>query len=235
MSLSSSGTTSLYKAENLSAKREDNTTSIPILYKKNFTKLPRWDFEDVDLQDPEARKPTCSKSLRNTEDLKFKEAFLPDIQLWLYRGQLNTTEWNRLAHFNNPFGFMEYRYDDIKPAADLIPKPKSSILLPVPERAKDGCIRCAVLGSGGILNNSGKVIDSHDYVFRVSKMMPEGLPVAPGPSTGKRGLRFQLKNDGPHNHQSLWVNLANPFPLKELSGLCRNARDHTNPHLLEVD
>ena len=34
--------------------------------------------------------------------------------------------------------------------------------------ANNSCIRCAVVGNGGILNGSniGHVIDSHDYVFR---------------------------------------------------------------------
>ncbi|XP_051967936.1 alpha-N-acetylgalactosaminide alpha-2,6-sialyltransferase 1.1 [Xyrauchen texanus] len=178
LDVSSFGTTFIYKDENShSIEREATITPIPVLYKKNFTKLPEWDFEDVYLQDHLARKPTCPKSLKNTEDLKFQEALLPNIQLWLYKGLLNLSEWNRLAHFNNPFGFMEYNYNEVKVAVDLIQKPQSSILLPVPGSAKDGCIRCAVVGSGGILNNSkmGKEIDSHDYVFRVNGALIQGF------------------------------------------------------------
>uniref|UniRef100_A0A8C2AEX1 alpha-N-acetylgalactosaminide alpha-2,6-sialyltransferase n=1 Tax=Cyprinus carpio TaxID=7962 RepID=A0A8C2AEX1_CYPCA len=177
--LSKLGTTSLYKTEkpSNSTEQEINITPIPVLYKKNFTKLPVWDFEEVYLRNNEARKPTCPNYLQNTEDPEFKEAVLPDVQLWLYKGLLNITEWNRLAHFNNPFGFMEYKYNEVKRAVDLIPKPKSSILLPVPESSKDGCIRCAVVGSGGILNNSkmGKEIDSHEYVFRVNGAVTQGF------------------------------------------------------------
>lgn len=56
----------------------------------------------------------------------------------------------------------------IKAAVDTIPKLASTQLLQVPTTTKDGCICCAVVGSGGILNGSrlGTEIDSTDYVFR---------------------------------------------------------------------
>lgn len=79
------------------------------------------------------------------------------------------------------FTFHKLRFlsfiEEVKRAVDLIPKPKSSILLPVPESSKDGCIRCAVVGSGGILNNSkmGKEIDSHEYIFRVNGAVTQGF------------------------------------------------------------
>ncbi|KAF5896815.1 alpha-N-acetylgalactosaminide alpha-2,6-sialyltransferase 1-like, partial [Clarias magur] len=158
-------------------KPQTEITPIPILYKKNFTKLPKWDFEDLYIQSNEARRPVCSKSLQKSKDEEFQHAALWNIQLWLHKGHLNMSEWNRLAHFNNPFGFMEYNYTDIKTSVDLIPEPKHYQLLPVPNGSVDGCIRCAVVGASGILNGSrmGKEIDSHDYVFRVNGAVTKGF------------------------------------------------------------
>lgn len=54
---------------------------------------------------------TCAQSLRNSQDEKFKKAFLPNIRLFLHKDNINMSEWNRLSHFNSPFGFMNYKYD----------------------------------------------------------------------------------------------------------------------------
>lgn len=47
------------------------------------------------------------------------------------------------------------------------------------------CIRCAVVGNGGILNGSrmGKEIDSHDYVFRVNGAITTGFEMDVGNRT----------------------------------------------------
>uniref|UniRef100_A0A668UI64 alpha-N-acetylgalactosaminide alpha-2,6-sialyltransferase n=1 Tax=Oreochromis aureus TaxID=47969 RepID=A0A668UI64_OREAU len=143
-------------------------TPMPLLYKKDFKKLPMWAFEDAYNQD------TCDHSLQNSQDEKFRKAFLPNIRLFLHKDSINMSEWNRLSHFNNPFGFMEYKYDDVMDSVKLIPKPKEPMLLPKP--GDDGCVRCAVVGTGGILNGSkkGVEIDRHDYVFRMNGAITKG-------------------------------------------------------------
>uniref|UniRef100_A0A3B4ETW0 alpha-N-acetylgalactosaminide alpha-2,6-sialyltransferase n=1 Tax=Pundamilia nyererei TaxID=303518 RepID=A0A3B4ETW0_9CICH len=149
-------------------------TPMPLLYRRNFTKAPQWDFDDVYNQDAPPRPTTCAQSLRNSKDENFKKAFLPNIRLFLHKDNINMSEWNRLSHFNNPFGFMECKYDEVMASVKLIPKPKEPLLLPKP--GADGCIHCAVVGTAGILNGSkvGAEIDAHDYVFRMNGAVIKG-------------------------------------------------------------
>uniref|UniRef100_A0A668W3Q5 alpha-N-acetylgalactosaminide alpha-2,6-sialyltransferase n=1 Tax=Oreochromis aureus TaxID=47969 RepID=A0A668W3Q5_OREAU len=149
-------------------------TPIPLLYRGNFTKLPQWDFDDVYNQDAPPRPTTCAPSLRNSQDENFKKAFLPNIRLFLHKDNINMSEWNRLSHFNNPFGFMQFKYDEVMASVKLIPKPKEPLLLPKP--GSDGCVHCAVVGTAGILNGSkvGAEIDAHDYVFRMNGAVTKG-------------------------------------------------------------
>ncbi|XP_037611656.1 alpha-N-acetylgalactosaminide alpha-2,6-sialyltransferase 1-like isoform X2 [Sebastes umbrosus] len=116
---------------------------------------------------------TCARSLRNSKDESFKKAFLPNIRLYMHN--LSMSEWNRLSHFNNPFGFMQMNYDEVMISAKLIPQQKEPLLVPKP--GGDGCIRCAVVGTAGILNASkmGKEIDAHDYVFRMNGAVVKGF------------------------------------------------------------
>ncbi|XP_030611135.1 alpha-N-acetylgalactosaminide alpha-2,6-sialyltransferase 1-like [Archocentrus centrarchus] len=158
-------------------------TPMPLLYIKDFQKLPHWDFEDVYNQDAPPRPTTCAQSLRNSQDEKFKEAFLPNIRLFLHKDNINMSEWNRLSHFNSPFGFMEFKYNDVMAAVKLIPKPKEPLLLPKP--GSNGCVRCAVVGNAGILNGSkkGVEIDGHDYVFRMNGAITKGYEEDVGSKT----------------------------------------------------
>ncbi|XP_037547447.1 alpha-N-acetylgalactosaminide alpha-2,6-sialyltransferase 1-like [Nematolebias whitei] len=150
-------------------------TPIPIMLKKSFKKLPEWDFEDIYNQDAPPRPTTCVQSLHNSKDEDFQKAFLPNVRLYLNRDNFNMSEWNRLSHFNNPFGFMQMKHDEVMAAIKLLPKVKEPLLLPKP--GGDGCVHCAVVGTGGILNGSkmGAEIDAHDYVFRMNGAVIKGF------------------------------------------------------------
>ncbi|KAM4526756.1 alpha-N-acetylgalactosaminide alpha-2,6-sialyltransferase 1-like [Fundulus diaphanus] len=147
---------------------------IPIIRKSSFNKLPQWNFDDIYNLDAPPRPMTCAQSLRNSEDKAFQKAFLPNVRMFLHKDNINMREWNRLSHFNNPFGFMDMKYEDVWPVLKLIPKPKEPLLLPKP--GGDGCVHCAVVGTGGILNGSkmGAEIDAHDYIFRMNGAVIKG-------------------------------------------------------------
>nr|XP_028572857.1 alpha-N-acetylgalactosaminide alpha-2,6-sialyltransferase 1 isoform X1 [Podarcis muralis] len=72
----------------------------------------------------------------------------------------------------------------------LPPKPYHQILFARNSSQTSRCIRCAVVGNGGILNNSkmGQEIDSHDYVFRVSGAVVKGFEEDVGTRTSFYGF-----------------------------------------------
>ncbi|XP_061787722.1 alpha-N-acetylgalactosaminide alpha-2,6-sialyltransferase 1-like isoform X2 [Nerophis lumbriciformis] len=157
-------------------------TPMPILLPQNFSKTPVWDFDYVYNQDAPPRQSTCQQSLRNSEDESFRKEFLPNIRLFLHKDDINMSEWNRLSHFNSPFGFMGFTYD-VMSSVKMIPMPQEPFFEPKP--GSDGCIRCAVVGNAGILNGSkmGKEIDSHDFIFRMNGAVIQGYETDVGNKT----------------------------------------------------
>uniref|UniRef100_A0A3B4A268 alpha-N-acetylgalactosaminide alpha-2,6-sialyltransferase n=1 Tax=Periophthalmus magnuspinnatus TaxID=409849 RepID=A0A3B4A268_9GOBI len=103
-------------------------------------------------------------SMKIQSEPELRDKFIPNIRMYVYNGSISMSEWNRLSHFNNPFGFMDFK----------VLKPKEPLLLPKPGR---DCITCAVVANGGVLwrSKKGAEIDSHDYVFRVNGALTKGF------------------------------------------------------------
>ncbi|KAF7477979.1 Hypothetical predicted protein [Marmota monax] len=159
----------------------------------NFKSEPRWDFEEKYSLDRGSLQTTCPDSLktRAANSSWLQNLFLPNLTLFLDSRHFNQSEWNRLEHFAPPFGFMELNYSLVQKVVSRFPPvPQQQLLLAGLPPGSTRCVTCAVVGNGGILNNShvGQEIDSHDYVFRLSGAVIKGYEQDVGTRTSFYGF-----------------------------------------------
>ncbi|KAJ8345506.1 hypothetical protein SKAU_G00296990 [Synaphobranchus kaupii] len=136
-------------------------------------------------------------TLRETagRDPLLGQGFNFSVPVLQWAGLFSPQEWQRLQLNQAPYGWKGLPWDVVNSTLALLSDPLSGQLF---DRAKEtGCVRCAVVGNGGILKGSrqGRDIDAHQFVFRVNGAVTKGFEEDVGTKTSFYGFTTNtLKN-----------------------------------------
>ncbi|XP_036125647.1 alpha-N-acetylgalactosaminide alpha-2,6-sialyltransferase 2 isoform X2 [Molossus molossus] len=127
---------------------------------------------------------------------RFRSLFNFSKPVLLSGGLFTQGLWDSLSQRKAPYGWQGLSHQDIASTLSLLNSPDSAQLFSPRELRRD-CIRCAVVGNGGILNGSrqGLHIDAHDYVFRLNGAVIKGFEEDVGTKTSFYGFTVNtMKN-----------------------------------------
>ncbi|XP_039630919.1 alpha-N-acetylgalactosaminide alpha-2,6-sialyltransferase 2-like isoform X2 [Polypterus senegalus] len=144
-------------------------------------------------------------------------AFIPTIPILQWDVHASKAEYERLLPYGSCYGYKDVPYSDVQEALVLLNSTANRHMFSdwhhVTYPSLPACIRCAVVGSGGILNGSrmGVAIDNHTYVFRVNGAITRGHEVDVGKRTS---FYFSSTNTMKNSLRSYW-HLGFELPLSE--------------------
>uniref|UniRef100_A0A8B9W302 alpha-N-acetylgalactosaminide alpha-2,6-sialyltransferase n=1 Tax=Anas zonorhyncha TaxID=75864 RepID=A0A8B9W302_9AVES len=106
----------------------------------------------------------------------FGELFQFATPVLMWDQHFNPETWNRLKERHVPYGWQGLSHAAISSTLRLLNASANRQLFDR-RRFPGGCVRCAVVGNGGILNGSrqGEAIDAHDLVFRLNGAVIRGF------------------------------------------------------------
>ncbi|CAH6776467.1 alpha-N-acetylgalactosaminide alpha-2,6-sialyltransferase 2 [Phodopus roborovskii] len=158
---------------------------------------PRVFFEPKAPNSEKAKNQLCRYplSLAIEEDHHFRGLFDLSTPVLLWGGLFTQDLWNNLSHYKVPYGWQGLSRKTVVSTLSLLNNSESAELFGVSKPLS--CIRCAVVGNGGILNGSrqGQKIDAHDYVFRLNGAVIKGYELDVGTKTSFYGFTVNtMKN-----------------------------------------
>ncbi|XP_051530119.1 alpha-N-acetylgalactosaminide alpha-2,6-sialyltransferase 2-like [Myxocyprinus asiaticus] len=137
-------------------------------------------FGDQYAMDDVPSQTNCPSSIRkHVPQTAFAEVFLQSIPVLQWAKHFTPEQYQRLRHYGGAHGWGGVDFDVLKSSLGILNTTANRLMFDDWEQRKNRsqCIRCAVVGNGGILNGSmkGQEIDEHDYVFRVNGAVLKGF------------------------------------------------------------
>ncbi|NXN30900.1 SIA7B sialyltransferase, partial [Nycticryphes semicollaris] len=125
----------------------------------------------------------CPRSVvaRVKADPKFGQIFRFDTPVLMWDQHFTLETWDRLKTRHVPYGWQGLSHTVVGSTLRLLNTSANKRLFNR-DAFPGSCVRCAVVGNGGILNGSrqGKAIDAHDLVFRWGQALGRMGPLVVG-------------------------------------------------------
>nr|XP_015212013.1 PREDICTED: alpha-N-acetylgalactosaminide alpha-2,6-sialyltransferase 2-like isoform X1 [Lepisosteus oculatus] len=144
--------------------------------------------EEEETKTRQEKEVTCSLRWSIHQHPKLHNLFNFSVPVLQWASSFSPSEWQRLQQHLPPYGWKGLPVEVVNSTLALLGEEANRDVFPV--RPQGGCVRCAVVGNGGILNGSrqGHAIDSHDFVFRINGAITKGFEEDVGTKTSFYGF-----------------------------------------------